>query len=378
MGLTIFTFLTTQLLTSIFIAVLIPLCKNNRFICRFGIYFALAPLLACILRFMLPVETSFTVVLPSYNVLTAVYSFGKRLAQNYNISLLLLGAWLTGSLFLTVILIKDIIKLKKLPRNSSNVRYIPIHNALCQVVALRGYKHNPKIIVTDFVSTPFVFGYKEPIIYIPNISYNETQLFYTLDHELAHWHNGDLWIKLFVQVICIVYWWNPIIYLLRDILSQSLEIKCDSFICQNLNLNQKTEYLKTIIHTLENTPETRINNALVTSNFVSYISDDNAITQRFELVYKYNFNVKKGKAVPIFSSMIIFLLTYSIVIQPVYFSDGSHYFEQEEGYVVESATSYIIANDSVYYLHTEGEEPLEITESQCDVFLESGIKIINK
>lgn len=378
MEFSIFTFITTQLLISIFILAIIPLCRNNQFIRRFGIYFAIAPFVACMLRLTLPIETAFTIVLPSYTVLTAVFSWAKSIMEAYNVKFLLFGIWISVSILLIFLLIKDIVTLNKLPRNSSNVQYTLVHNALSKVMELRGYKHTPKVIITDYIGTPFVFGYKEPLIYIPNMDYNDNELFYIIDHELIHWHNKDLWIKLLVQVICIIYWWNPVIYLLRDILSQSLEIKCDSIVSQNLDKMQKTDYLKTMIHTMENAPFKRVNNAIVTSNFVSYMSDEKAMAQRFELVYKYN-NFKKNRVQALILSLVIFLLTYSVVIQPAYTVDESQYFEMGvEGSIITTENSYIIIDNGVYYLCTNGLEPIKLTESQLDLYIEVGFKIINE
>ena len=65
------------------------------------------------------------------------------------------------------------------------------------------------------VSTPIIAGYIRPIIYLPDIEFSDSELYYALLHECMHYLHKDLWVKLLIEIICAIYWWNPLIYLLK-------------------------------------------------------------------------------------------------------------------------------------------------------------------
>lgn len=377
MNFSIFTFVSTQIFISIFITLIAFLSKNNKFICKFGIYFALMPLLACLIRVIFPFEVSFTMILPSSYILATAYKLYDSLSfGSMRLSSLLISIWSIGSFGFTLLLIRDVFSIRKISNKPINQSHI--YAALKKVKEERKYNFGVHIIVSDLISTPFIFGYFKPTVYIPDINYNERELYYIIDHELAHWRNKDLWIKLIVQIVCIIYWWNPTVYLLRDILSHSLEIKCDSFICQDLSIEEKSNYLKTIIHTLEGPSTRHLNRALITSNFADRKNNDE-VKQRFKLVFDYDSSINKNKVLPIIFSGLIFLLTYGFVIQPEYLTQASDYInEGEEINIIDNNTSYIIYENGLYYLYFNNELLYELTSNQFKELGSNGIKIINK
>lgn len=77
-----------------------------------------------------------------------------------------------------------------------------IMTILKKIKKYRGYNIDIRIVLCNKISTPFVFGYFRPTVYLSNIDYSERELYYVLDHELVHWFHKDLWLKLIIQVIC--------------------------------------------------------------------------------------------------------------------------------------------------------------------------------
>lgn len=373
----IFTFISTQLIISLLIILIFLCMRNNTFICRYGIYFILMPLLACLFRAIFPFETSYTIVLPSFNILTKIYDIYNSTFMGYKVSSFLYLTSIIGSVISAVLLIKDFHSIHVLTISGINIHSSKsIMNILKKIQKSRGYNIDIKIILCNNISTPFIFGYFSPTIYLPNINYSDTELYYILDHELIHWVHKDLWLKLIIQIICIIYWWNPIMYLLRDILSHSLELKCDSYISKDLNTKEKVEYLNTLIHTIEASSD-NINKFLVTSSFGNQNQIKN-IKQRFEMVFDYDFDLNKNKTLSIVFAMLLFIITYSITIQSAYIPSIDDYLEDDgSGLVIDMDTAYIINLNEAYYLYYGEDEFYELTPSQLHELLNVGIKIKN-
>lgn len=71
-----------------------------------------------------------------------------------------------------------------------------------------------RIIQIDITASPFIMGFHFPIIVLPNILSKEEAKF-VLMHELEHLIHNHILIKSIIDLIAVIYWWNPIIWLLR-------------------------------------------------------------------------------------------------------------------------------------------------------------------
>lgn len=85
------------------------------------------------------------------------------------------------------------------------------------------------------IESAFGVGVLRRYIILPDKMYTDTELYYILLHEYTHFCNRDTAVKLLVTLFCIVFWWNPVVYLLQKDLEQTLELKCDRAIAQTLN-----------------------------------------------------------------------------------------------------------------------------------------------
>ncbi|MBR4961284.1 MAG: M56 family metallopeptidase [Clostridia bacterium] len=47
-------------------------------------------------------------------------------------------------------------------------------------------------------------------------------------HELNHFKYGDNWILLLSALICTIFWYNPLLWLVRDFLREDIEVLCDA------------------------------------------------------------------------------------------------------------------------------------------------------
>ena len=105
------------------------------------------------------------------------------------------------------------------------------------------------ILVSDAnIQAPFIFGLYHPVIALPEIKLSKDEWYYILIHEISHFYQRDLWIRFFFELLRIIYWWNPLIYLLQKRLIDLQEIQTDLFATKHLNETQKMDYLECLIH----------------------------------------------------------------------------------------------------------------------------------
>jgi hypothetical protein len=93
--------------------------------------------------------------------------------------------------------------------------------------SLVGYHKKRRVFRTNLLqNTPFTLGTK-PYIIMPDVDFPPKELQIILLHEWKHFLDRDVQTTLIVEVICIIFWWNPLVYILKDNLSFALELKCD-------------------------------------------------------------------------------------------------------------------------------------------------------
>lgn len=107
------------------------------------------------------------------------------------------------------------------------------------------------IFEVENLETPFIFGLFRPFILVPaGYESSDRELRYILMHEVSHFRRRDLLTKFLVQLLSIIYWWNPFGYMLRDQTDLVLEMRIDDVVA-GLNKEEMTEYLDYLLNLAE-------------------------------------------------------------------------------------------------------------------------------
>ena len=109
---------------------------------------------------------------------------------------------------------------------------------------------NIQLIEIPQLSTPALVGFKNPKIIIPS-NVPEYDLYYILLHELEHYKHHDLYFIAILHLLCIIYWWNPVIYLLKHAALKVIEYRIDNAVAQQLSEQGKLNYLQSIIDIIQ-------------------------------------------------------------------------------------------------------------------------------
>lgn len=100
------------------------------------------------------------------------------------------------------------------------------------------------------VTTPAItIGFKPKLILPTNIHecLSEKQLELAIKHELMHYKRRDHLIVLLLGAIKVIYWFNPVVWLMDRYISLDMESACDSMVVRNLDDQQKRNYALSLV-----------------------------------------------------------------------------------------------------------------------------------
>jgi beta-lactamase regulating signal transducer with metallopeptidase domain len=123
--------------------------------------------------------------------------------------------WLVGvAVVFGVMLLLHLRLLWRLRRDASKPSS-PIIALLQTACSLAGIHTMPRLIVTDAVRAPALFGIIRPAILLPHelaATAESASLKLILLHELAHLQRRDLWAQIIASLIIALHWFNPIVW----------------------------------------------------------------------------------------------------------------------------------------------------------------------
>lgn len=113
-------------------------------------------------------------------------------------------------------------------------------------------KRNVNLCKCSLINSPLFVGFVSPIILMPYTNYADEELKLIYKHELTHFKRMDVWYKLILVIASVVHWFNPLVYLMRRYASKDIEYTCDDIVTKDLSLEQRKEYSRVILKTMEN------------------------------------------------------------------------------------------------------------------------------
>lgn len=90
--------------------------------------------------------------------------------------------------------------------------------------------------------SPMIFGYARTALFLPNLPYAPDELDAVLRHELTHYRSGDLWYKLLISAVCDLYWFHPLLRLMKRMAFRDVEYVCDEKVTRGMDVSAKQRY----------------------------------------------------------------------------------------------------------------------------------------
>ncbi|WP_159456280.1 M56 family metallopeptidase [Intestinibacillus massiliensis] len=317
--------------------------RNTKFLIKYSIHVLFLLAVLSSIRLITPLDNARALIIHSDFILPHLITFlNTPLIGTFTICHLILSVWLTGSLaFLLNYLLQSYQEIKRLNRSEPTID-------LQAESLLQKLYPKAKLTVSANIDAPKVSGICKPHIYLPVLNLSDEELSWILNHELQHFRNHDLLIKVFHLVLTVIFWWNPLLHIYRRDLDNLLELRCDASLMSHANQENKFFYLHTILKVMRQINQqdrrpSRCTSALLKCEPKSFIY------QRFDVIIEQNIC---QRALRIFSGIVIafFILSYFVIIQPAYQAPDT------DDYVVFTPqNSYLVpTNNGKYDFYCDG------------------------
>lgn len=231
-----------------------------------------------------------------------------------------------------------------------------------------------KIAVIPGEKQAAIFGVIRPIMILPDAVLEEKTVAHMIRHEIRHYANYDLWLKFLVDLLVVIHWWNPVIYVMRKELSLAFELSNDYMVTRDMPELEKLEYAQTLVQA-----------AKLMSNQQAYdlnLTGGECLETRIQMLLKEKTTggVRNRLLVAANLLFVFLIMIISLVFVPeVFYKESVHYDSEEfEG-------SFEITPGNAYYLKTENgyelyaDDVYRWTEKEiAEEFREMGIPVYEK
>lgn len=306
-----------------------------------------------IVRFLIPWDNPYAKVIGSEHIYPFIQDeiLFRQSVLGLNVGQILLAIWGIGSgvslFYLVYGMMQEIRRIKS---------YKTVENEDVKKLA-DDYLGNSVIVrISPDIDVPQVYGIRKAHIFLPPIELSKDELEFVLKHEYYHVKGKDMVIKLFYDLLIVIFWWNPLVYHFRSELENLLEIRCDNSVAENMNDTEKLSYLKAILDVAQYTQDNRLVKRKNMSTLVN-THCKGIVKQRFEIVLNKKKDHILRKVFSYGTVILVFILSYFVIVQPRYWTEFEHEVE------VDTENSYLWDNgDGTYDMYVDGEMFEQIEE----------------
>lgn len=219
MQITIFSVWMTFVWCNIFIVLCYILRKRSVLLNLSSMTGIIILYLFCLIRLAVPVELPWTKVVSGgslYNFLYQIFGCEITCVAGHEIYVyhIFVVAW---GVVMAVLLTRYLIQYHRVVSYFSEMEKTEdteLNNILDEICTDKE-KRNIKIVQTATVEVPCCMGIFEKRILIPDKKYSREELHYIILHEYTHLDNKDILTIQMINILCIVFWWNPFVYILQ-------------------------------------------------------------------------------------------------------------------------------------------------------------------
>ncbi len=158
----------------------------------------------------------------------------------------LVSLWSIGVLVFALRAIREMRGYARIVASASNNARI---DRLLESVAIRvGYLRHVRVLVSDLIDTPTLFGWVRPVILLPTavaLNFPRQQLELILAHELSHLRRYDHYINLAQTVVETLLFYHPVVHWIGRDVRHEREVCCDRLVLGE-DRQASTDYVRTL------------------------------------------------------------------------------------------------------------------------------------
>lgn len=346
--------------------------KRNGTLFRGTIKIVFGVIAVIMLRMMVPVNFPFTKTIYSSKLLIGlgniVYAnvYGDR---EILVSDLLLWLWISVAVILLIRYFHKRLKVRQCLEQYiiKDIETKEYYESFLKQAKIK----NVRIAIIPEGRQSAIFGVIRPIMILPDAVLEEKTVAYMIQHEIKHYANYDLWLKFLVDLLVVIHWWNPIVYMMRKELSLAFELSNDYMVTKDMSELGKIEYAETLVQA-----------AKLMSNQQAYdlnLTGGECLETRIKMLLKEKTTEgMRSRLLAVANLLFVFLIMIiSLVFVPeVLYEESVHYDSEEfDG-------SFEITPENAYYLKTENgyelyaDDVYRWTEKEiAEEFREMGIPV---
>lgn len=349
--------------------------KRNGTLFRGTIKIVFGVIAVIMLRMMVPVNFPFTKTIYSSKLLIGlgniVYAnvYGDR---EILVSDLLLWLWISVAV---ILLIRYFYKRLKVRRCLEQYIIKDIETKEYYEPFLKQAKiKNVRIAIIPEGRQSAIFGVIRPIMILPDAVLEEKTVAYMIQHEIKHYANYDLWLKFLVDLLVVIHWWNPIVYMMRKELSLAFELSNDYMVTKDMSELGKIEYAQTLVQA-----------AKLMSNQQAYdlnLTGGECLETRIKMLLKEKTTEKvRGRlltAANLFFVFLVMIASFAFVPEVSYKESMPYDSEEFDGaFDITPENAYYLKTKDGYELYTDGVYRGTDQEA-VEEFIEMGIPVYEK
>lgn len=138
-------------------------------------------------------------------------------------------AWIAGAGIILLRLVLGSLTIRHLARNSSPVEDTGWLDVLDDLKAIYSLRRPVTLRISNQTIPPMTWGVFRPVVLLPAtaVAWTTRRRRLVLAHELAHVRRNDGILQILLQVVCSIYWFNPLVWFGARRLRIERECACD-------------------------------------------------------------------------------------------------------------------------------------------------------
>lgn len=245
------------ILTGAVVVLLEIIFRNNNVILWLDVRLLLGCMLVVALRLFILADSPVASNIPIFKVYAEICWFLRDMlfywkGISFSIMMLLQMLWIIGAVISILYRVRGYIVTQKRIRRYRRLRDPEFTGAVKRINEELGRKAKFHLVVSEELGTPCIFGIFRPYIGMPEIELKPEEIYLVLKHEMLHYYRGDMIIKILCEALRAVYWWNPFVYMLGDLVSSMQEINVDFRVVRGLSEMEQLEYVDCLVKVARN------------------------------------------------------------------------------------------------------------------------------
>jgi len=292
---------------------------------------------------------------------------------------ILLCIWIFRAMYMLVRYVRQYLHSRNMVESIFS-SYPRCHDSEAVLKGFIGSDNEVSVFRMPCISVPASAGSK-PYIFLPGIDFSLDELQVVLLHEWKHHQDKDAITRVVVEIICIVFWWNPLVKVLRKNVEFALELKCDYYAMTSIHDHESFINVIERLRKPHLTKWSRDNHdsdiatsvdalgGCHTPGFSMLITGKDELKDRYSMQAMRNYHsVRRRRLVNVLftvAATTLFVASYVFLILPIFWIDTdvpmvvvsdciTDHYKYDSVFI--PGEVFIIANDdNTYSLYIEGE-----------------------